>query len=170
MPEGPTLTSAACLLIFLTRSWILRQVVEGMRPFLLPIFFYAGQVNAAAESTGLSSSQMVALAEMRVLLVWVLLQLGILTHPEVRRTRAPDGWAFLRCDTEEGSSTHRGRDTRIANTSQEVLIAMQCMFASWPSVPEQACCNAERSIHYAECRCPELSPWDWVALCAGQGD
>ena len=54
-----------------------------MRPFLLPIFFYAGQVNAAAESTSLSSSQLVAVAEMRALLVWILLQLRIINRDQV---------------------------------------------------------------------------------------
>jgi hypothetical protein len=60
-----------------------------MRPFLLPIFFYAGQVNAAAETTSLSSSQLVAVAEMRALLVWILLQLRVITRDQVR-TKCPD--------------------------------------------------------------------------------
>lgn len=55
-----------------------------MRPFLLPVFFYAGQVNAAAETPGLSDSQHVALTELRALLLWSLLQLGILTDAQVR--------------------------------------------------------------------------------------
>ena len=57
-----------------------------MRPFLLPIFFYAGQVNAAAETTSLSSSQLVAVAEMRALLVWILLQLRVITRDQVTPT------------------------------------------------------------------------------------
>jgi hypothetical protein len=63
------------------------QVVDGMRPFLLPVFFYAGQVNAAAETPGLSDSQTVALTELRALLLWSLLQLRILTDAQVR-----SGW------------------------------------------------------------------------------
>jgi hypothetical protein len=59
------------------------QVVDGMRPFLLPVFFYAGQVNAAAETPGLSDSQTVALTELRALLLWSLLQLRILTDAQV---------------------------------------------------------------------------------------
>ena len=58
-----------------------------MRPFLLPIFFYAGQVNAAAETTSLSSSQLVAVAEMRALLVWILLQLRVITRDQVKAGR-----------------------------------------------------------------------------------
>lgn len=54
-----------------------------MRPFLLPVFFYAGQVNAAAETPGLSDSQTVALTELRALLLWSLQQLGILTDAQV---------------------------------------------------------------------------------------
>ncbi len=54
-----------------------------MRPFLLPVFFYAGQVNAAAETPGLSDAQEVALRELRSLLVWALLQLNILTEAQV---------------------------------------------------------------------------------------
>ena len=59
------------------------QVVDGMRPFLLPVFFYAGQVNAAAETPGLSDSQTVALTELRALLLWSLLQLHILSDAQV---------------------------------------------------------------------------------------
>jgi hypothetical protein len=54
-----------------------------MRPFLLPVFFYAGQVNAAAETPGLSDSQTVALTELRALLLWSLQQLRILTDAQV---------------------------------------------------------------------------------------
>ncbi len=69
-----------------------------MRPFLLPIFFYAGQVNAAAESTSLSSSQLVAVAEMRALLVWILLQLRIISRDQVPARRPPPWlqWAGAR--------------------------------------------------------------------------
>ena len=64
-------------------NWMHVQVVDGMRPFLLPVFFYAGQVNAAAETPGLSDSQTVALTELRALLLWSLLQLHILSDAQV---------------------------------------------------------------------------------------
>ena len=40
-------------------------------------------MNKAAESVVLSNSQMVALREMRALLVWVLLQLKLISRGEV---------------------------------------------------------------------------------------
>lgn len=60
------------------------QLVEDMRPFLLPIFFYAGKVNAAAELPSLTNDQVVALKELRALLTWAMLTLGVLTQPQVR--------------------------------------------------------------------------------------
>lgn len=60
--------------------------VEGMRPFMLPIFFYGGKVKGALESgSGIDASQRVALKEIRALLVWLLLQLGIIDDDQVRK-------------------------------------------------------------------------------------
>lgn len=58
-----------------------------MRPFMLPIFFYGGQINRALEVPGVDSGQHVALSEIRALLVWLLLQLGIVDKEQVRRVR-----------------------------------------------------------------------------------
>lgn len=65
------------------------QIVEGMRPFMLPTFFYGGQINRALEVPGVDSGQHVALTEIRALLVWLMLQLGIANKEQVgRRGRA----------------------------------------------------------------------------------
>ena len=54
--------------------------VEGMRPFMLPIFFYGGKVKGALESgSSIDASQRVALKEIRALLVWLLLQQSLAT-------------------------------------------------------------------------------------------
>ena len=57
-----------------------------MRPFMLPIFFYGGQIARALElAPGMhASSQKVALTEIRALLVWLLLQLGIVRREEAQ--------------------------------------------------------------------------------------
>ena len=47
-----------------------------MRPFIMPIFFYGGQLNRAVEVPGTTAAQQVALGEIRALLVWVLRQVG----------------------------------------------------------------------------------------------
>lgn len=53
-----------------------------MRPFMLPVFFYGGQIARALElAPGTqASSQRVALTEIRALLVWLLLQLAIVNR------------------------------------------------------------------------------------------
>lgn len=55
------------------------EVVEGMRPIMLPVFFYGGQVARALESPGNDPTQAVVLSEIRSLLVYVLAQTGIAT-------------------------------------------------------------------------------------------
>jgi hypothetical protein len=73
------------------------QVVNGMRPFMLPVFFYGGQISRALEtpSSSASPAQTVALQELRCLLVWLLLQTGVLTRSQVsaggHEPRAPPG-------------------------------------------------------------------------------
>ena len=88
-------------------AYPLTQVVEGMRPFLLPIFFYAGQVNAAAESTSLSSSQLVAVAEMRALLVWILLQLRVINRDQVCTLLLPATFPSYSCHSSRKALTRR---------------------------------------------------------------
>lgn len=51
-----------------------------MRPFMLPVFFYGGQISKALESSSLNAAQQVALTEIRSLLTWLLLQLGIVSR------------------------------------------------------------------------------------------
>ena len=50
------------------------QILEGMRPFMMPIFFYGGQISKALESPSLNAAQQVALTEIRSLLTWLLMQ------------------------------------------------------------------------------------------------
>jgi hypothetical protein len=45
-----------------------------MRPFMMPIFFYGGQISKALESPSLNAAQQVALTEIRSLLTWLLMQ------------------------------------------------------------------------------------------------
>jgi hypothetical protein len=52
------------------------EILDGMRPFMMPIFFYGGQISRALESPSLSASQQVALTEIRSLLAWLLMQVG----------------------------------------------------------------------------------------------
>jgi hypothetical protein len=53
-----------------------------MRPFMLPVFFYGGQISKALESSSLNAAQLVALTEIRSLLTWLLLQLGIVSRDQ----------------------------------------------------------------------------------------
>ena len=125
------------------------QVVEGMRPFLLPIFFYAGQVNAAAESTSLSSSQLVAVAEMRALLVWILLQLRIISRDQVLLPPLPCRVKARNQHCEERSrrpgrrkmDRHPARDSDAAAASADVI--------------GRATCQTSGLV----CVCPRLTSW-----------
>lgn len=60
------------------------QAVPGqpLRPFLLPVFA-TGQVAAAAVSHKLTEAETASLQELRSLLTWLLLQLGIINHAQV---------------------------------------------------------------------------------------
>ncbi len=67
--------------IFLDGSTI---YVPGMRPIMLPIFFYGGQVARALESPGDDPTQGVVLAEIRSLLVYLLAQAEIVSPEQVK--------------------------------------------------------------------------------------
>lgn len=41
---------------------------------MMPVFFYGGQISKALEAQGISTSQQVALTEIRSLLTWLLMQ------------------------------------------------------------------------------------------------
>lgn len=58
------------------------QILPGMRPFMLPVFFYGGQISKALESESLNAAQEVALTEIRSLLTWLLMQLGIINRKQ----------------------------------------------------------------------------------------
>ncbi|PSC69540.1 Callose synthase 5 [Micractinium conductrix] len=58
------------------------EILDGMRPFMMPIFFYGGQISKAMESPSLSAAQQVALTEIRSLLVWLLMQLNIISREQ----------------------------------------------------------------------------------------
>lgn len=53
-----------------------------MRSFMLPVFFYGGQIAKAMESASLNAAQQVALTEMRSLLTWLLMQLRIVSRQQ----------------------------------------------------------------------------------------
>lgn len=55
------------------------EVIEGMRPIMLPVFFYGGQVSRALEAPGTDPTQSVVLSEIRALLVYILVQSGIIS-------------------------------------------------------------------------------------------
>lgn len=59
--------------------------------------FYAGEVSAAAEAAWLSDTQHLAVKELRALLVWVLLQLGILYDYQVKSAIAHRAGIFATC-------------------------------------------------------------------------
>ena len=58
------------------------RVVEGMRPIILPVFFYGGQVAQAIESPSDDPAQELALSEIRALMVWMLYQLEIINEEQ----------------------------------------------------------------------------------------
>ena len=60
------------------------SVVPGMKPIMLPIFFYGGQVTRALESPGDDPTQGVVLSEIRSLLVYLLAQTDIISPEQVR--------------------------------------------------------------------------------------
>ncbi len=53
-----------------------------LRPFLLPAFFYAGQVQRVVDTGSASPSQQLVLSELRSLLVWLGCQLRLLDGPQ----------------------------------------------------------------------------------------
>ena len=53
-----------------------------MRPFMMPVFFYGGQISKALESASLNAAQQVALTEIRSLLTWLLMQLGVVNREQ----------------------------------------------------------------------------------------
>ena len=67
--------------IFLDDSTV---YVPGMRPIMLPIFFYGGQVVRALESPGDDPTQGVVLSEIRSLVVYLLAEMRIVTREEVK--------------------------------------------------------------------------------------
>ena len=67
--------------IFLDDSTI---YVPGMRPIMLPVFFYGGQVVRALESPGDDPSQGVVLSEIRSLLVYFLAEMRIVSREHVK--------------------------------------------------------------------------------------
>lgn len=58
------------------------EVVQGMRPIMLPVFFYGGQITRALESPGGDPTQGAVLSELRSLLVFILAQTGIITSEQ----------------------------------------------------------------------------------------
>ena len=58
------------------------EVVAGMRPIMLPVFFYGGQVARALEAPGNDPTQAVVLSEIRALLVYILVQTGIINSAQ----------------------------------------------------------------------------------------
>lgn len=57
--------------------------MPGLRQYLLPTFFYAGEISCAVEAPSLSGAQRIAVKELRVYLLWVLLQINVLNEQEV---------------------------------------------------------------------------------------
>ena len=60
------------------------SVVPGMKPIMLPVFFYGGQVIRAIESPGDDPTQGVVLSEIRSLLVYLLAQTGIISESQIK--------------------------------------------------------------------------------------
>jgi hypothetical protein len=60
------------------------SVVPGMKPIMLPVFFYGGQVVRAIESPGDDPTQGVILSEIRSLLVYILAQTNIISPEHVK--------------------------------------------------------------------------------------
>lgn len=58
--------------------------VEGMRTFMLPAFFNAGNVASAADASAPSEVQQVALCELRALMVWILRELGLFSVQQAK--------------------------------------------------------------------------------------
>ncbi|GLI62082.1 hypothetical protein VaNZ11_004642 [Volvox africanus] len=52
---------------------------HGLRPILLPTFFYAGQVRKVVDTGQVSTAQIMVLNELRVLVVWLGCQVGLLS-------------------------------------------------------------------------------------------
>ncbi|KAJ9526929.1 hypothetical protein QJQ45_025369 [Haematococcus lacustris] len=51
----------------------------GLRPILLPTFFYAGQVRKVVDTGMVTTAQIMVLSELRVLCVWLGCQIGLLS-------------------------------------------------------------------------------------------
>jgi 1,3-beta-glucan synthase len=51
----------------------------GLRPILLPTFFYAGQVRKVVDTGTVATAQIMVLNELRMLCTWVGCQIGLLS-------------------------------------------------------------------------------------------
>lgn len=52
---------------------------HGLRPILLPTFFYAGQIRMVVDTGQVSTAQVMVLSELRMLCVWLGCQIGLLS-------------------------------------------------------------------------------------------
>lgn len=52
---------------------------HGLRPILLPTFFYAGQIRKVVDTGSVSTAQVMVLNELRMLCVWMGCQIGLLS-------------------------------------------------------------------------------------------
>jgi hypothetical protein len=136
------------------------QILPGMRPFMLPVFFYGGQISKALESESLNAAQEVALTEIRSLLTWLLMQLGIINRKQadvlVAFTPLPRPSTLKHRKGECGTLLLGDREREGVTTSARVLYAGKCAslrscsgFAIPPACPLPACFesqgNARRS-------------------------
>lgn len=104
------------------------SVVPGMRPIMLPIFFYGGQVVRAIESPGDDPSQGVILSEIRSLLVYILAQTNIISPEHVR--------IFCEFEPEKKASKleHKIMRNKAIDTVSKLCEAIQAIMAAGQSV------------------------------------
>ncbi|GIL42994.1 hypothetical protein Vafri_806, partial [Volvox africanus] len=92
-----------------------------LRPFLLPAFFYAGQVQRVVDTGSASPAQQLVLGELRSLLVWLGCQLRLLDGQQAAALLTASC-----CPATLDAAHHRSREKGLA-ALRSLLAAMQAM-------------------------------------------
>jgi hypothetical protein len=107
-------------------------VISGMRPLMLPVFFYGGQVARALESPGADPTQGVVLSEIRALLVFVLAQTGIVTPGQAAALAA------FQAVRKPSSLKHRAARSKGVDRVTALLTKLRGVMAPCPDAPALA--------------------------------
>ena len=114
------------------------EVVAGMRPIMLPVFFYGGQITRALESPGNDPTQGAVLSELRALMVYILAQTGIVSPDQA------DALATFKPLRKTHSLEHRSK--RVAGVQKTIKFLSVMKSIMGPCRDQGAALNRTNSI------------------------